>query len=171
MAQFQEHTSTVTNAQGQYKSAMLPHAREHQHHFRKEDVTILSSKHNWVKRGTKEALFINALKPSINIDPSRPALSSHFDTIIGATISTPPAPVPHNSETESLINTALHRQGRPRKQPPSETIRTPSKLSSSSSSNRHRCRRNSSNHCTNPKGFATANSDFVSFIGPRGHPE
>ena len=115
MAPFKEHTSTATNAQDQYKSAMLQHARTHQHHFRKEDVTILSSEQNWVKRGIKVALFIKALKTTINIDPGRHALSSHFDVIIGAAIFTTPAPVSHNSETESLINTAPHPQGRLKK--------------------------------------------------------
>ena len=55
---------------------MLQHAREHSHHFRKEDVTIVSSENDWVKRGIKEALFIKNLQPSINIDPGRHALSS-----------------------------------------------------------------------------------------------
>ena len=44
---FQDHTSTSTNSVGHYKSAMLQHARENGHHFRKEDVTILSSEQDW----------------------------------------------------------------------------------------------------------------------------
>ena len=118
-ARFKEHTSTATNGLGNYKSAMLEHAREAQHHFREEDITILSSEHDWVKRGIREALFIKALKPSINIDPGRHALSCHFDSILETVISAPPAPTTHNGETETLINTAPRRQGRPRKLPAS----------------------------------------------------
>ena len=115
-ARFQEHTSTSTNALGKYKSAMLQHARETQHHFRKEDITILSSEHDWVKRGIKEAIFIKALSPSINIDPGRHQLSSHFDAILSPLIKPPSPPAPHNPTHEQLINTAPRRPGRPRNQ-------------------------------------------------------
>ena len=115
-ARFQEHTSTASNALGKYKSAMLQHARDHQHHFRKEDVTILSSEQDWVRRGIEEAIYIRALNPSINIDPGRHTLSTHFDDILSKVISAPPAPEPHKPETENLINTAPRRQGRPRKE-------------------------------------------------------
>ena len=116
-ARFAEHASTASNALGKYKSAMLQHARENCHHFRQEDVTILSSEQDWVKRGIQEALFIRALKPSINIDPGRHSLSSHYDLILEKTITAPPAPSTHNSANETLINTAPRPQGRPRKQP------------------------------------------------------
>ena len=110
------YTSTASNALGKFKSAMLQHARENHHHFRKEDITILSSEQDWVKRGIKEALFIKTLKPSINIDPGRHALSSHFDSILQPLITAPPPPPTHIS-SEALINTAPRRQGRPRRQP------------------------------------------------------
>ena len=96
---------------------MLQHARENDHHFRKEDLSILASDHDWVKRGIKEAIFIQTLNPSINIDPGRHKLSSHFDGILKETISAPPAPRPHDPDTEALISTAPRRQGRPRKEP------------------------------------------------------
>ena len=115
-ARFQEHKSTASNALGRYKSAMLQHARDNNHHFRKEDVSILSYEQDWTKRGIKEALFIRALSPSINIDPGRHSLSSHFDTLIKNNIHTPPTPAPHNAETETLINTAPRCQGRPRRE-------------------------------------------------------
>ena len=95
---------------------MLQHARETQHHFRKEDITILSSEHDWVKRGIKEAIFIKALSPSINIDPGRHQLSSHFDAILSPLIKPPSPPAPHNPTHEQLINTAPRRPGRPRNQ-------------------------------------------------------
>ena len=101
---------------------MLQHARENDHHFRKEDISILASEHNWVKRGIKEAIFIHTLSPSINIDPGRHKLSSHFDNILKESISAPPAPRPHDADTEALINTAPRRQGRPRKEPTTTTI-------------------------------------------------
>ena len=116
-ARFQEHTSTSMNALGKFKSAMLQHAREHSHHFRKEDVSILTSENDWVKRGIKEAIYIKALTPSINIDPGRHNLSTHFDSILKATIAAPPPPRPHNAETEAIVNTIPRRQGRPRKEP------------------------------------------------------
>ena len=117
-ARFQEHKSTATNALGKYKSAMLQHARDHGHHFRKEDVTILASENDWVKRGIKEAIYIRSLSPSINIDPGRHRLSSHFDSILNSVIVAPPPPPPHDATKEPLINTAPRRQGRPRTQRP-----------------------------------------------------
>ena len=119
-ARFKEHTSTSTNALGKYKSAMLEHARENHHHFRREDVSILSNESDWVKRGIKEAIYIRALSPTINIDPGRHTLSSHFDGILNQNIKAPSAPAPHNAESEPLINTVPRRQGRP-KQPSSNT--------------------------------------------------
>ena len=63
-ARFKEHTSTAVNAQGKFKSAMLQHARDNEHHFRKEDISILSRESDWVRRGIKEAIYIKALNPS-----------------------------------------------------------------------------------------------------------
>ena len=97
---------------------MLQHARDKGHHFRKEDVTILSKEQDWVRWGILEAIHIKALSPSINIDPGRHALSSHFDAIIADNIKPPPAPAPHNPENEHLINTAPRRQGRPKQPAP-----------------------------------------------------
>ena len=96
---------------------MLQHAREQHHHFRKDDVSVLATEHDWVRRGIKEAIYIKALAPSINIDPGRHTLSTHFDSILSSNIPTPPTPAPHNPEAETLINTAPRRQGRPRKEP------------------------------------------------------
>ena len=117
-ARFHEHMSTAMNAQGKYKSAMLQHARENGHHFRLEDATILGWEQDWVKRGIFEALCIKILNPSINIDPGRHTVSSHFDQILKEVIKPPPDPAPHNPDNESLINTAPRRQGRPRKNQP-----------------------------------------------------
>ena len=119
-ARFQDHVSTSSNALGKYKSAMLQHARENGHHFRREDVSILCSEQDWTRRGIKEALFIKTLSPSINIDPGRHHLTDHFDTILSSLIKPPPPPPTHDPDTESLINTAPRRPGRPRKQPLSQ---------------------------------------------------
>ena len=61
---------------------MLQHARKNQHHFQKENVFVLASEQNWEKKGIKEALYIKALNPSINIDPGRHNLSAHFDKMM-----------------------------------------------------------------------------------------
>ena len=95
---------------------MLQHAKEHKHHFRKEDLTTLSSEQDWVKRGIKEAIYIKTLNPSINIDPGRHTLSSHFDSILKNAINTPPDPAPHNAETEPMINTVPRHQRKPSKE-------------------------------------------------------
>ena len=99
---------------------MLQHARENGHHFRKEDVTILGSEQDWVRRGIKEALFIKTLTPSINIDPGRHHLSDHFDPILKSIMESPPPPTPHDPNNEQLINTAPRKPGRPKKQPLSQ---------------------------------------------------
>ena len=119
-ARFHDHTSTSINALGKYKSAMLQHARDNGHHFRKEDVTILSSEQDWVRRGIKEALYIKSLTPSINIDPGRHQLSNHFDSILSSIIEPPPPPTPHDPDTEQLINTAPRKPGRPKQQSSSQ---------------------------------------------------
>ena len=112
-AHFNKHTSTSTNAQCKYKSAILQHAHKNCHHFCKEDISILPTDKDWVCRGIREAIYIKGLSPSINIDPGRHAMSTHFDTIIKNNVKAPPAPTPHNPELEPLINTAPRRQGRP----------------------------------------------------------
>ena len=116
-ARFKEHTATSTNAQGKFKSAMLQHAKDEGHHFRRDDVTILDHEENWIRRGIKEAIFIKTLNPTINLDPGRHTLSTHFDSIINNSIKTPPAPAPHNPEQEEKISTIPRRQGRPKKMP------------------------------------------------------
>ena len=83
-----------------------------------EDGTILGWEQDWVKRGIFEALCIRILNPSINIDPGRHTVSSHFDQILKEIIKPPPDPAPHNPDNETLINTAPRRQGRPRKNQP-----------------------------------------------------
>ena len=129
-ARFNEHTSTSTNAQGKYKSAMLQHARKFCHHFQNEDITILASNQDWVRRRIREAIYIKGLSPLINIDPGRHAMSSHFDSIIKNNMKAPPAPTPHNPELEPLINIAPRRQGRPPSQSQQRT--QPSQLQSQS---------------------------------------
>ena len=107
---------------------MLQHAREKGHHFRRQDVTVLDHEQDWVRRGIKEALYIKALSPAINIDPGRHTLSTHFDAILKELVVKPPAPAAHNAETEIPINTAPRRQGRPRlnANPPNRLQDTPS---------------------------------------------
>ena len=94
---------------------MLQHAHENGHHFRQEDVTILCSEKDWVRRGIKEALYIKTLTPSINIDPGRHHLSDHFDSVLTSIMKPPPPPSPHDPNTENIINTAPRKPGRPRK--------------------------------------------------------
>ena len=103
-------------ALGHYKFPMLQHAHKNGHHFLKNNVTVLAHEQDWVKRGINKALYIKALSPSINIDPGRHSLSSHFDSILKELIRAPP-PQPHNADRENLMNMAPRRQGRPRKQP------------------------------------------------------
>ena len=93
---------------------MLQHAREQGHHFRREDVSVLDHEQDWVRRGIKEAIYIRALNPAINIDSGHHTLSNHFDKIIKDNVAQPPSPTVHNAETEIAINTAPRRQGRPR---------------------------------------------------------
>ena len=75
---------------------------------------------NLVRRGNKEAIYIRALSPSINIDSGRHTLSNHFDKVIKDMVVKPSAPAVHNAETLEAINTAPRRQGRPRQAPASQ---------------------------------------------------
>ena len=67
-------------------------------------------------------MWVSAPRPGSSKDDlpcqaitGRHTLSSHFDTILANTITAPPPPTVHNAETETLINTAPRRQGRPRR--------------------------------------------------------
>ena len=72
---------------------------------------------DWVGRGMKESISILTLSPSINTDLGCHKLSFHFDYILEAYISVPPALETHDPSKEDLVNTAPRRKGRPRKEP------------------------------------------------------
>ena len=77
----------------------------------------------------KEAIFIKALTPTINLDPGRHTLSTHFDSIINNSIKKPPAPTPHNPQLEEKIRTIPRGQGRPKKAPSTAATAEPNQRS------------------------------------------
>ena len=113
-----EHFSTARiSGTSTLKSAVMTHARDEGHHFRRDDFSVLSSgDQNWHDRGVKEAIYIRALKPSINRDQGRHSLPPNFDSLLQQHIKRPPPPSVHDSSVEPLLSTAPRRQGRPSRQ-------------------------------------------------------
>ena len=58
-----EHMSTAQSAPGTYKSAIMQHAADYNHHFRTKDVEILSRESSWYERGTERAFTSAASLP------------------------------------------------------------------------------------------------------------
>ena len=111
-----EHFSTAQSAPGLYKSAIMQHAADNQHHFRTEDIKILSKEERYFERGVRESVAIRAIAPSLNRNEGRHQLSHRYDTIVRNTIKKPEPPEPHDP-SEPLLNTARRPPGRPRAQP------------------------------------------------------
>jgi hypothetical protein len=59
---------------GEYASAVGQHARTTGHHYRPEDVTYLDRESNKMAQGIKEAIYIRALNPDLNIGRGQYAL-------------------------------------------------------------------------------------------------
>ena len=131
-SRLKEHFSTaVLSGTSTLKSAVMAHARERHHHFRPEDLTILSSGNtNWHERGVKEAVYIRGLQPSINRDQGRHQLPSHFDSLIKKAVTQPPPPATHNADVEPLLRTSPRRQGRPRRNNPTTASQISSRAAS-----------------------------------------
>ena len=111
----EEHFSTATRFGGQYKSAILQHARDNGHHFRKADFSIIDRDDDWFSRGVRESAYIRALKPTINDHPGRHQLPHIYDPLLSKAIKEPPAPPAHDEALEPLLNTAPRLPGRPRR--------------------------------------------------------
>ena len=130
-----EHFSTAKiSGTSTLKSAVMTHAREGNHHFRRTDFSVLSSgDQNWHDRGVKEAIFIRALQPTINRDQGRHLLPPNYDSLLQQYVKRPDPPRIHVAAEEPLLSTAPRRQGRPPRQsqnppppPPASTLLLPS---------------------------------------------
>ena len=108
-----EHFSTSQSAPGIYKLAIMQHAADAQHHFRSEDVKILSRESGWHERGIRESIFIRALSPSLNRNEGRHILPHCYDPLIRKAIKRPERPKTH-APTELRLNTEKRGPGRPR---------------------------------------------------------
>ena len=113
-----EHFSTARiSGTSTLKSAVMAHAREENHHFRRSDFSVLSSgDQNWHNRGVKEAIFIRALQPTINRDQGRHLLPPNFDALLQQHVKRPNPARVHVAAEEPLLSTAPRRQGRPPRQ-------------------------------------------------------
>ena len=116
LARNAEHFSTAQSAPGQYKSAIMQHAADAHHHFRSEDIKILSSESGWHERGTREAIAIRAISPSLNRNEGRHNLPHCYDSLIRKVVKKPELPIPHNP-SEPLLNNEKRGPGRPRTRP------------------------------------------------------
>ena len=105
--------STSQSAPGIYKSAIMQHAADSQHHFRSEDIKVLSRESGWHERGIRESIFIRALSPSLNRNEGRHALPHCYDPLIRKAIKKPERPKTHDP-TEPRLNTEKRGPGRPR---------------------------------------------------------
>ena len=123
-----EHFSTAQSAPGLYKSAIMQHAADANHHFRTDDIRILSREAGWHERGIRESIFIRGLSPSLNRNEGRHTLPHCYDTLISQTIKKPEPPLTHQP-TEPRLNTAKRGPGRPRIRtlPPADDEQTTAK--------------------------------------------
>ena len=108
-----EHFSTAQSAPGMFKSAIMQHAADAQHHFRTEDVKIIAREDDYFKRGIKEAMAIRALSPSLNRNEGRHTLPHCWDSLIKAAIKKPEPPATHDP-AEPRLSTQKRAPGRPR---------------------------------------------------------
>ena len=98
---------------GVFKSAIMQHAADAQHHFRSEDVKILSRESGWRERGIRESIYIRGLSPSLNRNEGRHHLPHCYDSLIKKTIKKPESPKTHDP-SEPRLNTTRRPPGRPR---------------------------------------------------------
>ena len=91
----------------------MQHAADAHHHFRKEDIRILSRKNNWHDRGIKESLYIHGLSPSLNRNEGRHQLPHCYDSIMKGFVKKP-KPLDVHSADKPLLTTAKRPLGRPR---------------------------------------------------------
>ena len=115
-----EHFSTAKQPTGVFKSAIMQHAADHNHHFRLEDFSILAREPNYHARGIREAYHIRALSPTINREDARHSLPHNYDTIIRANSKKPPRPRTHQPD-EPRLHTIPRGRGRPPSQPATST--------------------------------------------------
>ena len=78
-ARNKEHFSTAQTAPGTYKSAIMQHAADANHHFRSNDIKILARESDWHDRGTREGIYIRAIQPSLNRNEGRHELPHCYD--------------------------------------------------------------------------------------------
>ena len=129
-ARVDEHLSTTFRAPGQYASAVMQHARDNDHHVRKNDFKILTIDEDWFSCGVRESMYIRALDPTINDHPGRHLLPRLYDDLIKANIKQPIAPAVHDPNAEEMLNSAPKRPGRPRKANPNSTETIPKQTTS-----------------------------------------
>ena len=96
-----------------FKSAIMQHAAEAEHHFRTNDVKVLSRESNWHERGIRESIYIRALSPTLNRNEGRHTLPHCYDSLIKKVVKKPSPPIPHQPD-EAILNTARRPPGRPR---------------------------------------------------------
>ena len=108
-----EHFSTSQSAPGVYKSAIMQHAADANHHFRSTDLQVLSRESGWHERGIRESMYIRALSPTLNRNEGRHNLPHCYDSLIKKVIKKPGPPDPHRAN-ETLLNTTKRPPGRPR---------------------------------------------------------
>ena len=108
-----EHFSTSQSAPGLYKSAIMQHAADANHHFRSSDIKVISRGSGWHERGVRESIYIRAFSPTLNRNEGCHALPHCYDSLIKKTFKKPPPPEPHKN-MEPLLSTTKRPPGRPR---------------------------------------------------------
>ena len=101
----------------------MQHAADAHHHFRKEDIKILSRENNWHDRGVRESIYIRGLSPSLNRNEGRHQLPHCYDSIIKGFTKKPDPPETHSAD-EPRLNTTKRPPGRPRNQQNNEISET-----------------------------------------------
>ena len=98
----------------------MQHAADANHHFRVNDIKILTRESDWHKRGIRESIYISTLSPSLNRNEGRHDLPHCYDSLLKETIKRPTPPEVHQA-TEPRLNTSKRPPGRPRTTLPSNS--------------------------------------------------
>ena len=65
------------------------HLKQHQHHFKDQEVAVLHQEANWFKRGIAEAYFIELERPTLNQDRGRHTLPVIYRDLLQSCDSRP----------------------------------------------------------------------------------
>ena len=81
----------------------MQHAADAQHHFRVDDLKIMSRESDWHKKRIRESVYIRALSTSLNRNEGRYILAHCYNSLNKKNIKKPAPPEPPSPKSPSSI--------------------------------------------------------------------